>query len=248
MKVKSITFKLLMFLTLVILLAVGAWQSLPQNKLSALRVAASNANSDTQSNQVVINDASPNPVAETVLDANTTLNATVNGLTAVIREYDLNPDYPTITVCADLPSIADWLPIFTASFKGEDIGVWQVMLIDPDGAAPEQKNRCYLAMLVEGNFKPGEKGKLIFKIEHFQMSIPELLPDDLLIRAKDNLQNKGLDIDFEMQNVDHGQIIVLKKKPLTLTDEQAYQAIEQAIAQAPEKVEGPWTFVIDVNP
>lgn len=245
MKNKSIILKLAL-LMLGGLLAIVAWQSLPNNKLSALRVASFNANADIEPGQT--NNVQLKPIDETLLNADTTLSVTKDGLTAVIREYDLNPDYPTVTVCTDLPSIADWLPIFTASFNGKDIGVWQVMLIDPDGVAPEKKNRCYLAMLIEGNFKPGEKGKLIFRLEHFQMSVPELLPEDLLLKAKNNLKNKGLDIDFEMQNVDHGQIVVIKKKPASLTDEQAYQAIQEAIAQAPDKVQGPWTFVIDVNP
>ncbi|MCC7119542.1 MAG: hypothetical protein IT310_13540 [Anaerolineales bacterium] len=228
------------------LLASTAWQSLPNRKSSTLRVAGSSVNIDIQPSPA--NTALPKPTDNAALNASAILVIAKQGLTAEIREYDLNPDYPTVTVCTDLPSIADWLPIFTASFNGKEIGIWQVMLIDPDGAAPEKKNRCYLAMLVEGNFKPGEKGKLIFRIEYFQMSIPELLPDELLIKAKNNLKDKGLDIDFEMQNVDHGQIVIIKTKPSTLTDEQAYQAIQEAIAQAPEKIQGPWTFVIDVNP
>lgn len=178
----------------------------------------------------------------------TALKATKDGLTVEITKYDLNPDYPTVTICADLPSVADWLPIFSATYNGQPVDVWQVMLIDPQNDASQKKNRCYLAMLKEGIFQPGQSGTLIFNLEQFQMSIPEILPDDLLAKVKKNLKDKALDIDFEMKSVDHGQVVVIKKKPSALTDEQVYQAIQEAIAQAPEKVQGPWTFVIDVNP
>lgn len=180
--------------------------------------------------------------------ATTTLKATKDGLTVEITKYDLNPDYPTVTICADLPSVADWLPIFSAMHNGQPVDVWQVMLIDPQNNASQKKNRCYLAMLKEGIFQPGQSGTLIFNLEQFQMSIPEILPDDLLAKVKKNLKDKGLDIDFEMKRVDHGQIVVIKKKPISYTDDQVYQAIQDAIAQAPEKVVGPWIFTIEIKP
>jgi hypothetical protein len=226
-------------------LAVTAWRSMPNNQLSTLRVASSSANTAFQNEQS--SDIPSSSVQETSLNASANLKVTNGGLTAEIREYDLNPDYPTITICTDLPSAADWLPIFSASFNGKTVNVWQVMLIDPEGTAPEKKNRCYLAMLGEGIFQPNQSGTLNFNLEHFQMSIPEILPVDLIAKAKKNLKDKGLDIDFEMTNVDHGQGIVIKKKPTTYTNEQTYQAIQEAIAQSPERVQGPWVFVIDVK-
>lgn len=218
-----------------ILILLG-WGILPRNR-SATVYAQSDSNVNV--NPLIV-PANSTP--------RTSLKVTKNQLTAEIIEYDLNPDYPTITICTDLPSVADWLPIFSASLNGKNITVWQVMLIDPEGTAPEKKKRCYLAMLEEGIFQPNLSGNLNFKLEHFQMSIPERLPDELIAKAKKDLREMGLDIDFEMKDVDHGQEVVIKSKPATYSDEQTYQAIQEAIAKAPDKVYGPWEFVIEVKP
>ncbi len=237
--------KLLIVMTVFVgvatILSLVRWGVLPKNQSANVH-----AQSDSSANfNPITTEQTVSPSSSTTM---TSLKATKDGLTAEISKYDLNPDYPTVTICTDLPSVADWLPRFSASYNGQTVDVWQVMLIDPQNDASQKKNRCYLAMLKEGIFQPGQSGVLLFNLEQFQMSIPEILPDDLIAKAKKNLKDKGLDIDFEMKNVDHGQNIVIKKKPATYTDEQTYQAIQEAIAQAPVNVQGPWTFTIEVKP
>jgi hypothetical protein len=38
-------------------------------------------------------------------------------LTAVAREVNLAPQNPSVTICSDLPTLADWLPIFSVKLN-----------------------------------------------------------------------------------------------------------------------------------
>lgn len=229
------------FVGATIILAMVAWQGLPSDSsiVGAQPLSKTNIDSSFSDTNLIAFQLS--------MDNKMSLTAIINGLTAEIREYDLNPEYPTITICTDIPSVADWLPIFSASYKDNPIDVWQVMLIDPQNTAYQEKNRCYLAMLTEGIIQPDESGILTFSIEYFQMSVPERLPDDLIAKAKKYLLEKSINIDFEIKDVDHGQTIVITKKPTNYTDEESYQIIQDAIEQSIDKVYGPWIFTIDLS-
>lgn len=229
------------FVGATIILAMVAWQGLPSDSsiVGAQPLSKTNIDSSFSDTNLIAFQLS--------MDNKISLTAIINGLTAEIREYDLNPEYPTITICTDIPSVADWLPIFSASYKDNPIDVWQVMLIDPQNTAYQEKNRCYLAMLTEGIIQPDESGILTFSIEYFQMSVPERLPDDLIAKAKKYLLEKGINIDFEIKDVDHGQAIVITEKPTKYTDEESYQIIQDAIEQSIDKVYGPWIFTIDLS-
>ncbi len=228
------------FVGATIILAMIAWRGLPSDSSNVVAQPLSKNNIDSLLSDTNLITLQSNT------DNKTLLTATTDGLTAEIREYDLNPEYPTITICTDIPSIADWLPIFSASYNDKPIDVWQVMLIDPINTAYQEINRCYLAILTEGIIQPDQTGTLTFSLEHFQMSVPERLPDILIAKAKKYLVEKNGDIDFEMKDVDHGQVIVITKKPTNYTDEQSYQAIQEAIGQSVDKVYGPWIFTIDL--
>jgi len=148
-----------------------AWRSLPDNHSSTLHREASNA-------VIVSQNEKPggflsNSIAESSLNAVTDLlKETRGGLTVEIRGYDLNPDYPTVTVCADLPSVADWLPRFSAIYKSQPVDISAWMLIDPDNTAYQAANRCYLVMLPAGVFDTNPSGKLVFSLDYFEMSLP----------------------------------------------------------------------------
>lgn len=229
------------FVGATIILAMVAWRGLPSDSSIIGAQPPSKTNIDSSSldtNLLALQASTGNKIS---------LTATIDGLTAEIREYDLNPEYPTITICTDIPSVADWLPIFSASYNDKPVDVWQVMLIDPQNTAYQEKNRCYLAMLTEGIIQPDQPGTLTFSMEYFRMSVPERLPNDLIAKAKKYLLEEGINIDFEIKDVDHGQSIVITKKPDNYTDEQSYQAIQDAIEQSIDKVYGPWIFTIDLS-
>jgi len=174
---------------------------------------------------------------------NFVMKSSVNGLTAEVAQVDLNPDAPTVSICADVPTIADWLPQFSATYNGQPVGVMGWMLLDPSNTAYQEKNRCYLVMLSSEQL--GSKkisGTLILSLDYFETSIPERLPVDLIAKAKERLKDSG--IDFEVQNVPHGQNFIFPKKPDSYSDEDAFQRVTDALK---DKVYGPWVFTIDLN-
>ena len=175
------------------------------------------------------------------------LRETIDGLTVEIREYELNPDNPTITICADLPSVADWQPMFSASHKDDPVYVWMVSLIDPQHTAVKEKNRCYLAKLSNdtGAFDEDQSGMLVFSLDHFQMSLPEQLPEVLVAQANKITREAG--IEFEVQNTPHTQNYVITKKPDSISEQEALQAVQEAIDEAAGIVHGPWVFMIDLG-
>ena len=240
----KILISVVVFFGFTVALAAIAWQSLSDNRTSVLHAQPSNAAIVSQYEKS--SDYPSSPAAETPLNASTGLKVTHGGLTVEIREYDLNPDYPTVTICADLPSVADWLPRFSASYNGETIGVWQVMLIDPQNTAYLEKNRCYLAMLPEGVFdKNHPSGILIFSLDYFEMSLPEKLPADIIKKAKEKIKVSG--IEFEVQDASHSQNLVITKKPDSTSQEEAWQVVQKAIEDLTDKVYGPWVFTIDLD-
>jgi hypothetical protein len=174
---------------------------------------------------------------------NFVMKSSVNGLTAEITQVDLNPDAPTVTVCANVPTIADWLPQFSAAYNGQSVGVIGWILLDPSNTAYQEQNRCYLVML--SNEQLGSKkisGTLILSLDYFETSIPERLPVELIAKAKERLKDSG--IDFEVQDVSHGQNFIVTKKPDSYSDTDAFQKVTEALK---DKVYGPWVFKIDLN-
>lgn len=162
-----------------------------------------------------------------------------NGLKAELREIDLNPDYPTITVCTDIPTIADWLPRFSAVHNGQRVGVWGWMLIDPDNIAYQKTNRCYLVHLTPSTAPKDFSGEFVLSLDYFETSIPERIPEDLIVRAKDRLRSEG--IDFQVENIPKGVNLVITKKPDSCSEAEALQKVKDALT---DRAYGPWTFTI----
>jgi hypothetical protein len=48
---------------------------------------------------------------------NPEISVTNKNLTAVAREVNLAPQNPSVTICSDLPTLADWLPIFSVKLN-----------------------------------------------------------------------------------------------------------------------------------
>jgi hypothetical protein len=102
------------------------------------------------------------------------------GLTAELKGVDMDPDWPTITLCADLPTIADWMPRFSAVYRGEKIPVVGWRLLDPTNTASKMKNRCYDANLSTDIFASGPpSGTLLFSLDYWEASTPENSPIQL---------------------------------------------------------------------
>jgi len=238
MKSKYLLFTAICAFLLFALLAVTAWQP-----VSSHLVYASNGASNSMREQTASSVRDPAQISVNQSSSIANAQANNNGLLAQITQIDLNPENPNLTICADIPSVADWLPRFSAAYKETNYEMLDWILLDPENNAYIKNNRCYFVTLPPIQLTTG---KLKISLDYFEASTPERLPEDLITKVKNNLKSKGLDLDFEMKNVEHGQMIVITRKPLQYDETQAYQIIQAAIKDAPEKVHGPWAFMIDV--
>ena len=236
---------------IIVLVVIAGWQYFPETQ--SLDDSNLTTSVVLDSEPIEKNLEAPQPTEQSMEaiqpdeTSNTILTADDNGISAEINDYDLDPEHPFVTVCTNLPSVADWLPIFTATYNDESIDVWMVQVLDEDNTAYKSINRCYKALLKEGIIQADKPGILTFTMDHFRMAIPDVYPDELIEKSNKFLAENGNNVVFEIKNVNHGQVFEITQKPENMSDEQAYQLIEQAIDQSIEKVFGPWTFTIKKN-
>lgn len=230
---KRTLFLVLGVLSLVVISFAVAWRpalGLPSENLVSKNSSAVDIKSDGTANNA--------PASIT--------KASVNGITAEIigNGISLYHGSPSITVCSDVPSVADWLPHMSAMYNDQPINITGWGLLDPDNAS-QSKHRCYVVVFEDGVIDSTHLSgkKLVFSLDYFEMSLPEKLPAEIIARAKGRLKDSG--IDFEIQNVPHTLSVKITKKPDSITNDQALQAVEEAIESSTDKVYGPWVFVIN---
>lgn len=170
------------------------------------------------------------------------MKVTNKGLTAELREIDLNPDFPTVTICIEVPTLGDWLPRFSGTYNGNEVRWWAYEWIGPGDSAYQAKYRCYRVSLSRSTAPKSFSGRFVFSLDYFETSLPEQIPEFLIALAKERLKEKG--IIFEVQNTTRGWDIIVLNKPDAYTQAEAEQMVREAMT---EKFEGPWTFVIDFD-
>ncbi|MCL5429602.1 MAG: hypothetical protein M1347_07395 [Chloroflexi bacterium] len=176
---------------------------------------------------------------------NSNTSVTINGLTAEVQGIDLNPDWPTVTICTDVPSVADWVPTFSATHNGKTVRVVGWKLRDPDNAIKEQ-HRCFEAILWSEDFDfQNLSGVLVLSLDYLTISLPERIPVDVIAAA--NETTKAAQIEFEYREVDHGAYFTITQKPADLSEEEALEIVNKALETIQGKVDGPWVFDIDLN-
>ena len=175
------------------------------------------------------------------------ISVTEKQLTATVNEVNLDPQNPSVKICSDLPSIADWLPIFSVNLNGQVVPVMQVSVLDSDKARTEI-NRCYLVSLSPESidFK-SISGTLVVSIDYFKILLPEKLPTDseIVTAAKTESQKQG--IDFEVQDLEHGWNINVTKKPSDMNENQAMEIVTRILETQAGRVDGPWIFTVDLD-
>lgn len=188
--------------------------------------------------------ALPLPSSVSIVE-NSNTSVTIKGLTAEVQGVDLNPDWPTVTICTDVPSVADWVPTFSAIHDGKIVRVVGWELLDPDNAVKEQ-HRCYDAILWSEDLDfQNLSGVLVLSLDYLTISLPERIPADVIAAA--NELTKAAQIEFEYREVDHGAYFTITQKPANLSEETALQNINEALQSVQGKVVGPWVFKIDLN-
>lgn len=230
---------MVIFILMVVSISFSASAWLPISKDASASSLGEGVGLDSQ----LANSSSAVKAEPASSSENFVMKSSINGLTAEVTQVDLNPDAPTVSVCADVPTIADWLPQFSAAYNGQSVGVLGWMLLDPNNTAYQEKHRCYLVMLsTEHLGSKKTSGTLILSLDYFETSIPERLPLDLIAKAKERLKDLG--IDFEVQDVPHGQNYIFTKKPDFYSEAEAFQKVREALK---DTVYGPWVFRIDLN-
>jgi len=175
------------------------------------------------------------------------ISTTKKDLTAVLEEISLDPQNPTVKVCSDLPTIADWLPIFSVNLNDQAVRVMQISVLNSDKTRLEI-NRCYMVLLSPESFNFNNiSGTLVVSMDYFKILMPEKLPSDseIVAAAKTEAQKQG--IDFEVQDLEHGWNINVTKKPTDMNADQAIQIVTKILETQAGRVDGPWVFTIDLD-
>ena len=244
---------LIVGIAIVVLLTISvfgivAWTRVPES-------ASANSNEKTNIDQTETppqtetNSASDenNQTASSYLVFNPELSVTEKQLTATVQEVNLDPQNPTVKVCSDLPTIADWLPIFSVKLNGQAVRVMQISVLNSDKARLEI-NRCYLVALSPESFDFNNiSGTLVVSMDYFKILLPEKLPSDseIVAAAKSEAQKQGF--DFEVQDLEHGWNINVTKKPIDINTDQAIQIVTKILETQAGRVDGPWVFTIDLD-
>lgn len=240
---KKIVFSVTMFLVLT-LATVAYTATVPQSK-SSISLSERNATETALLDVATAEETAVSATSDTNAVGKVTYEnmiATNKGLTAQLREIDLNPDFPIVTICTDVPTPEDWLPEFSAIYNGNEIGIWGWRWIGPGDSAYQTKYRCYQVHLTPSSAPRDFSGQFVFSLDYFRTIPPEQIPDALIIQAKERL--KGKEIDFEIENIPHGVNIIITNKPDSYSQEEAKQMVLEAMS---ERFEGPWTFIIDFD-
>lgn len=178
------------------------------------------------------------------LSFNPELSTSIKDITAEIKNVYLDPINPSITICTNVPTLADWLPIFSAQLDGKPINVLGVAVLNSDTAYKEI-NRCYqVSLATELVTSLNETGTLIFSMDYFKLLLPEKFDttSEIASQAKAESQKQG--VNFEVQSLEHGWNVVVTKKPEEMSEETALQIALNSLEIQAGKVEGPWVFTI----
>lgn len=205
---------------------------IPETPIQAETISSSEENNQAVPSYIVFNPE---------------ISVTEKQLTATVNEVNLDPQNPTVKVCSDLPTVADWLPIFSVKLNDQAVRVMQISVLNSDKARLEI-NRCYMVSLSPESFDFNNiSGTLVVSMDYFKILLPEKFPSDSEIAAVAKTEAQKQGIDFEVQDLEHGWNINVTKKPTDMNADQAIQIVTKILETQAGRVNGPWVFTIDLN-
>ncbi len=184
---------------------------------------------------------------------------TANGVEMLLQRIKVTPSYTQVYLCYQKPSSADWMIGSDASLQiGEDTaspGSYS-MLFDPDFGGSSKilepnwtpavrTDRCVKLGFPIGHHNQPES--MTLAISELEQSVPEGIPEDQLLAARQKLLAQGVDMDWVTWSGQGGGGAgpVIKQKPEGMTDEQVVRLFYEALGYYHP---GPWIFTLEINP
>jgi hypothetical protein len=180
---------------------------------------------------------------------------TANNIEMRLEKLEITTSYTTATLCYSKPSPKDWMidrSILKTAKKEEGNNTYS-LIFDLDyggnfGETPISEEALQLpsGRCVQVEFLIGHSNQprpFTLTIPRLEQSVPEVIPDDEIVAAREKLLPQGIDISWKVADYVAGP--VYNKLPEGMTTSEAYELLLDALGYIHE---GPWEFRIDVNP
>ena len=153
----------------------------------------------------------------------------IGNKTITFKGVDLNPKSVAVKICVFDPDGEQWLPEVRLIYQGNVISPSSNSLADGSDIDSTQE-MCYrhvynypINLEKPINLDPN-LSVLVTSLSTVQ---PERLPDELIMRAQNELANEGIEFNYVV--ISHGANFVITKKPAALTDQEVYDKVYNAI-------------------
>jgi hypothetical protein len=185
------------------------------------------------------------------------------GVEMLLQRVSMTPSFTYAYLCFDKPTtgnFSDWqVPYQATSLKigaDETSMSTQRLMFDSDigdlGKGPEigWKAPITAGRCTKIGFPVGHHGRLetlVLTIPQLEQSIPEVVPDEAVKQAREQLKQEGIEIEYVTftGNGGGGGGPVIKKKPEGMTDDEAYRRFIEALGYV---YKGPWVFNVEIQP
>lgn len=177
-----------------------------------------------------------------------------NGVEMRLEKMDITASFTSATLCYSKPSSRDWMTGRSGlkTGEGEESNNTYSLLADTeygeslnDFSPQLDAGRCVQLEFLAGH--SNQPGEITLMIPALEQSVPEVIPDDEIAKAREKLLQQGIDISWKVESIGGGGISgpVYNKLPVGMTEMEAYQQLLEALGYFHE---GPWVFTVEVNP
>lgn len=179
-----------------------------------------------------------------------------NGVQMVLEKLEVTPSYTQAYLCYDKPTAADWMlsydkTILQIGRSQAQINNYALVLDQdygiqnrPEWATLPGSPRCVIAGFAVGHHSQPETLTLTVGLEQ---SVPEVIPDDQLQAARQQLRQQGIEMDWVTfsGNGGGGAGPKITQKPDGMTDEEVLRRFYEALGY---HFPGKWIFTLDIQP
>ncbi|HSK87052.1 MAG TPA: hypothetical protein VK880_01760 [Anaerolineales bacterium] len=183
------------------------------------------------------------PVLDGIKMENIDQTVLANHISMTLKTLVLNPSRAEAIVCFQMPSEIDWgltastITIGSREYRFSGGGVL------PGTKGKESVDDSERCRIVEFDILYDEATTSVtLTVPKLMASIPEVITPERVAAANQRLADIG--IEFDYVNKDHGGNIVILKRPESVSDEEIYPLIWDALA---EQYEGPWVFTVPIE-
>lgn len=179
-----------------------------------------------------------------------------NGVQMRLEKLEITPSYTKAYLCYYKPTAADWMishdkTILQIGEAKANTDSYHLVLDEDYGQGPRPswatlsgRVRCVVSGFAVGHHNQSEKLILTVGLEQ---SLPEVIPDDQLQAARQQLRQQGIEMDWVTfsGNGGGGAGPRITQKPDGMTDEEVLKRFFEALGYY---FPASWTFTVDINP